>query len=198
MRVCYIITHMSNRVTGFRVIACRWPEVLHWLAQDVPSGWKVVTDRQKTCQLAVPGADRVADKLVSSFVQSPDHKSSVVAHGVRSEQPFADAVLKWRADDETDQELRGHEQASLRRHIEGNSGTGTNWDVAVAGKPICAAQITFKDAAAGAMSQENRSEPDSGEASGAIAREIEPQRIHRLAGDRHHSGAGGGPGGKDD
>lgn len=121
------------------------------LAQDVPSGWKVVTDRQKTCQLAVPG-DWVADKLVSSFVQSPDHKSSAVAHGVRSEQPFADAVQMAK---QMMKPTKSFEDTSKRvwYAYEGNSGTGTNWYVAVAGKPICAAQITFKDAAAEAMTK---------------------------------------------
>ncbi len=51
-----------------------------------PSGWKVVTDRKKTCQYAVP-ADWTVDTLLVGTATSADKKSNVVVHG--NEQSLA-------------------------------------------------------------------------------------------------------------
>jgi hypothetical protein len=53
----------------------------------VPAGWKVITDKKKTCQSAVP-PDWAQDKLITGSATSPDGKSNLVIHG--NEQPLAE------------------------------------------------------------------------------------------------------------
>src|SRR3974390_3139490 len=45
-----------------------------------PAGWKVVTDKKKTCQYSVP-ADWTQDALITSSSTSGDKKSNAVIHG---------------------------------------------------------------------------------------------------------------------
>jgi hypothetical protein len=113
-------------------------------AQDVPSGWKVVKDRQGACQLAVP-ADWSADKLMPSFVQSPDGKSNAVPHGLRAGQTFPDAMAL--AKQVTPPSKIIEESAKRVWYTYQGAGTpggGTDWYVGVAGSTICTAQISFK------------------------------------------------------
>lgn len=100
-----------------------------------------------TCQLATP-ADWTADKLVSSFVMSPDKKSTAVAHGQRAGQTF-DQVKSLAQ--QMMPPVKVLEDSGKRIWYEyKNSGpaAGTNWYVAMPGSPVCTAQVTFKDAAA--------------------------------------------------
>jgi len=118
--------------------------VLH--AQEVPSGWKVVKDRQGACQIAVP-PDWVSDKLVASFMQSPDGKANAVPHGQRAGQSLADAVNLSKMTLKVSKTI---EESGTRVWFafETNIGAGgTNWYVAVPGSPVCTAQVTFKSAA---------------------------------------------------
>lgn len=46
----------------------------------VPAGWKVVTDRKKTCQVAVP-SDWTQDAVLVGTSTSADKKSNVVIRG---------------------------------------------------------------------------------------------------------------------
>jgi hypothetical protein len=113
-------------------------------AQDVPGGWKVVKDKAGTCQMAVP-ADWVADKLISSFMTSADGKANAVAHGLRPGQQFADAMALAK---QVTKPAKMIEDSAKRvwYTYEGAAtpGGGANWYVAVAGSPICTAQISFK------------------------------------------------------
>jgi hypothetical protein len=113
-------------------------------AQDVPSGWKVVKDRAGACQIAVP-ADWVSDKLVASFMSSADGKANAVAHGLRAGQSFADAMTL--AKQVTKPAKMIEESAKRVWYTYEGANTpagGTNWYVAVAGSPICTAQVSFK------------------------------------------------------
>jgi hypothetical protein len=116
-------------------------------AQDVPSGWKVVKDRQGACQLAVP-PDWVADKLMPSFMQSPDSKANAVAHGLRQGQSFGDAVNLAKQVTPPDKMI----EESGKRVWYTYKGASTpdgggDYYVAVAGSTICTAQIGFKSPA---------------------------------------------------
>jgi len=112
-------------------------------AQEVPSGWKVVKDKAGTCQIAVP-ADWVADKLLSSFMTSPDGKASAVAHGLRPGQGFAEAMSTAKMVVPPEKIIE--ESAKRLWYLTKSNGpaTGTDWYVAVATEPICTAQVNFK------------------------------------------------------
>jgi len=137
----------------------RWPSRLAYAAallagnfglfgQEVPSGWKAVKDRQGACQIAVPG-DWVADKLIKSFMTSADGKASAVAHGLRAGQQFAEGTaLAKQVMKPTKTIEDSGKRVWYAYEGSGGAGGGTNWYVAVAGSPVCTAQISFKDAAA--------------------------------------------------
>lgn len=139
---------LQLRCSGM-VKACAWAVLgagaaLH--AQDVPSGWKTVTDRQKTCRIAVP-ADWTSDKLVASFVQSADDRSSAVAHGLRAGQSFAEAVTMAKQVMTPSKMIEDSGKRVWYAYQDNGGSSATNWYVAVAGDPVCTAQISFKDAA---------------------------------------------------
>lgn len=116
-------------------------------AQEVPSGWKVVKDKRATCQIAVP-ADWVSDKLVSSFVSSPDGGANAVAHGQRAGQSFADATSLAKQMMKPSKTIEDSAKRVWYAYDGANTAQGaTNWYIAVAGSPVCTAQITFKTAA---------------------------------------------------
>ena len=104
-------------------------------------------DRQGACQIAVPG-DWVSDKLVASFMQSADGKANAVAHGLRSGQSFTEATSLAKQAMKPSKMIEDSAKRVWYAY-QGNStaGGGTSWYVAVAGSPVCAAQINFKDAA---------------------------------------------------
>lgn len=117
-------------------------------AQTVPSGWKVVKDKQGACQVAVP-SDWTTDKIVSSFAKSPDGKANAVPHGLRSGQAFPEATSLAKQMLKPSKTIEDSGKR-LWYAYEGSSSSsgGTNWYVAVPGTPVCTAQIGFKDPAA--------------------------------------------------
>ena len=54
------------------------------LAAGAPDGWKVLTDRSKTCQISVP-SDWVVDAFSPSSASSPDKKASEIMHATRNQ-----------------------------------------------------------------------------------------------------------------
>lgn len=114
-------------------------------AQDVPNGWKVLKDKQGTCQMAVP-SDWTTSAIAPSLANSPDNQSTAVVHGVSADQSFAEA--KEMAKQVVKPTTIIEDSAKRLWYVyEGNRSGVTNWYVAVPGKPVCAAQITFKAAA---------------------------------------------------
>jgi hypothetical protein len=113
-------------------------------AQDVPSGWKVVKDKQGVCQMAVP-ADWVADRRISSFMTSPDGKANAVPHGMRTGQSFSEATTLAKQGLAPTKTI---EDSSKRLWYAykgaGTAAGGADWYVAVPGSPVCTAQIAFK------------------------------------------------------
>jgi hypothetical protein len=113
------------------------------LAATVPSGWKVVADRKKVCQYAVP-ADWTQDKLLTSVATSPDKKSSVVIHS--NDQPFDQVKSMIKSmlppvkmiEDSSTRYWYAYKQDTSADLI------GTHWYVAVPGNGlVCAAQVSF-------------------------------------------------------
>jgi hypothetical protein len=118
------------------------------LLAATPTGWKVVTDRKKTCQYAVP-ADWTQDKLLIGTSTSADGKSNVVVHG--NEQSLADIkpMIQQMIPPDKVIEDNGKRYWYSYKHLANASDLpGTNWYVAVAVPGgVCAAQIGFKDPA---------------------------------------------------
>jgi hypothetical protein len=112
-------------------------------AQDAQSGWKVVKDQQGVCQLTVP-SNWKADTVTASFVKSPDGKLNAQPSGAAAGQSFRAVALQAK---QMMPPLKVIEDSAHRvwfayagRSPEG----GENWYVAVAGDPVCQAQITYK------------------------------------------------------
>jgi hypothetical protein len=131
----------------------RWPVCFALLlvgfglrAQEIPSGWNVVTDRQKVCQMAVPG-DWVADKLLPSFVKSADGKANAVAHGLRAGQSFAEGTSLAKQMMVPTKTIEDSSKRVWYVYQNPSSAESTNWYVAVASSPVCTAQISFKASA---------------------------------------------------
>ncbi len=79
------------------------------------------------------------DKLVSSFVMSPDKKSTAVPHGQRPARRST-RLLAGATNDAAGERI-------WYEYRNSGPAAGTNWYVAVPGLPVCTAQVTFKDAA---------------------------------------------------
>ena len=114
-------------------------------AQDVPGGWKVVKDGKGVCQFAVP-ADWVSDKFSKSFMMPADGKASAVANGIRPGQSFAVATSMAK---QLMKPVKTIEDSGKRVWYTYETSGGmqqgkTQWYVAVAGNPVCTAQIDFK------------------------------------------------------
>lgn len=112
----------------------------------VPSGWKVVTDKKKTCEYAVP-ADWTQDALITSSSTSGDKKSSVVIHGSPSSLAETKSMIQQMIPPDKTIEDSGKRYWYSYKHLaNGGDLAGTNWYVAVpAPGGVCAAQISFKD-----------------------------------------------------
>jgi hypothetical protein len=121
-------------------------------AQDVPSGWKVVSDIKNSCQIAVP-PDWTTDPLVKSMAMSPDKKSTAVSHGQRQGISLSQAVdtfKKLTPNTKTVEESSSRVWLSYPRP---GGNPGTEWYVAVPGAQVCTATITFEDPATEAMAK---------------------------------------------
>jgi len=120
-----------------------------------PAGWKVVTDRKKTCQYSVP-ADWMPDTLLVGTATSADKKSSVVVKG--NEQSLAaikPMVQQMIPPDKTIEDSGKRYWYSYKHLANGSDLPGTNWYIAVTvPSGVCAGQISFKDAAGEAVAKQ--------------------------------------------
>jgi hypothetical protein len=121
----------------------------------VPAGWKVITDKKKTCQYAVP-PDWTQDKLITSSATSPDGKSNVVIHG--NEQSLAEIkpmIQQMIPPDKTIEDNGKRYWYSYKHLANGSDLSGTNWYAAVAVPGgVCAAQLTIKNPATEAAAKQ--------------------------------------------
>jgi len=125
------------------------------LLAATPSGWKVVTDRKKTCQYAVP-ADWVLDQLLIGTATSADKKSDVVVHGNQQSLAEIKPMIQQMIPVDKTIEDNGKRYWYSYKHL-GNGGDlpGTHWYVAVAvPNGVCGAQLSFKDPAAEAIAKQ--------------------------------------------
>jgi hypothetical protein len=125
------------------------------LLAAAPAGWKVVTDKKKTCQYAVP-ADWTQDKIIGSSSTSPDGKSNVVVHG--NEQSLAEIkpmIQQMIPPDKTIEDNGKRYWYSYKHLANGGDLAGTNWYVAVAVPGgVCAAQLSIKNPATEAVAKQ--------------------------------------------
>ncbi len=142
---------MSVRKMGVVVVLAISTMVL----AAVPAGWKVVTDRKKTCQYAVP-ADWTVDTLLVGTATSADKKSNVVVHG--NEQSLANLkpmVQQMMPPDKVIEDNGKRYWYSYKHLANAGDLPGTNWYVAVAvSSGVCAAQVGFKDPAGEAVAKQ--------------------------------------------
>lgn len=110
-------------------------------SQNVPSGWKVVKDNQGACKVAVPGDW----KIDTSIGKSPDGKSNVVPNGLDADESFKEATSMVKQMMKPTKTIEDSDKRLLYAYDGGRGSSGTNWYVAVPGKPVCTAQVTFKD-----------------------------------------------------
>ncbi len=112
----------------------------------VPAGWKVVTDRKKTCQYAVP-ADWTQNKFLIGTATSADQKSNVVIQG--NEESLSDIkpmIQQMMPPDKTIEDNGKRYWYSYTHLANASDLPGTNWYVAVAVPGgVCAAQLSFKN-----------------------------------------------------
>jgi hypothetical protein len=120
-----------------------------------PAGWKLVTDKKKTCQYAVP-ADWTQDSLITSSSTSADKKSNVVIHGSPSSLAETKSMIQQMIPPDKMIEDSGNRYWYSYKHLaNGGDLPGTNWYVAVpAPGGVCAAQISFKDPAGEAVAKQ--------------------------------------------
>ena len=120
-----------------------------------PAGWKVVTDKKKTCQYAVP-ADWTQDAWLTSSSTSADKKSSVVIHGNQQSLAEIKPMIQQMIPVDKVIEDNGKRYWYSYKHLGGGGDLpGTNWYVAVAVPGgICAAQVTMKDPGAEAIGKQ--------------------------------------------
>jgi len=120
-----------------------------------PAGWKIVTDRKKTCQYAVP-PDWTQDKLLVGTATSADGKSNVVIHG--NEQSLAEIkpmIQQMIPPDKTIEDNGKRYWYSYKHLANASDLPGTNWYVAVAVPGgVCAAQLTIKNPAGEAVAKQ--------------------------------------------
>jgi len=116
------------------------------MAANIPSGWKVVTDRAKTCQYAVP-PDWTQDALFKSSSLSPDKKSTAIVNGVKQSmseiKTNSNMVL---TPDKVIEDSAKRYWYSYKNTL-GGTPDSTNWYIAVPGNAgiTCTAQVTFQD-----------------------------------------------------
>jgi hypothetical protein len=120
-----------------------------------PAGWKVVTDRKKTCQYAVP-ADWTQDKILIGTSTSADQKSNIVIHS--NEQSLAaikPMIQQMIPPDKTIEDTAKRYWYSYKHLANASDLPGTNWYVAVSVPGgVCAAQLSFKDPGAEAVAKQ--------------------------------------------
>jgi hypothetical protein len=121
----------------------------------VPAGWKVVADRKKKCQYAVP-ADWTPETILIGTATSADKKSNVVIHN--NEQSLSEVktmIQEMIPPDKTIEDNGKRYWYSYKHLANGSDLPGTNWYVAVSVPGgVCAAQLNFKDPAAEAVAKQ--------------------------------------------
>jgi hypothetical protein len=111
-----------------------------------PAGWKVVTDRKKTCQYSVP-ADWTLDSLLVGTATSADKKDNAVIHGNPMSLADIKPTVQQMIPPDKVIEDNGKRYWYSYKHLANASDLpGTNWYVAVVvPSGVCAAQVSFKD-----------------------------------------------------
>jgi hypothetical protein len=118
------------------------------MAATIPSGWKVVADRPKACQDAVP-PDWTLDSTFKGFAQSADKKSTSAVNSVKQSMQELKQNAEMAIPVNTVIEDSPKRLWYTYKNTLGGAPDSVNWYVAVPGNPgiTCNAQITFQDPA---------------------------------------------------
>jgi hypothetical protein len=111
-------------------------------AQTVPTGWNVVTDVRKACQIAVPG-----DWEGDGSTRSPkgNQRVTVTVHGLRATETFDGGKATARQVSPPKTILQDDAKRLLyTMDAPRMAGVGTSgWYVVLNTKPVCTASFTF-------------------------------------------------------
>jgi hypothetical protein len=116
------------------------------MAQNVPSGWKVVKDSKQMCQIAVP-ADWTSDAIVKSMASDPAKKSTAIVHWAR-QNSFAQTVSTAK---QMMKPVKVFEESGSRiwySYQPNSAKPATHWYIAAQGKNVCNADVSFEEAGA--------------------------------------------------
>ena len=111
-------------------------------AQDAAKDWKVVKDPQGVCQLTVP-SDWVAGKTSASLVRSLDRRLNA-APASAAGKSFAQVAAAAKQTMPPTRILEDSPNRLWFSYIGLNPAGGANLFVAIAGNPVCTAQVTYK------------------------------------------------------
>jgi hypothetical protein len=116
------------------------------LAATTPAGWKVLIDKTKNCQIAVP-PDWVVSQYSPSMADSPDKKANIIMHGTNQGQTLEMAKQVMES---TNPPTKVIEDTKDRLWYEYTTSSGNknippmNWYVGIPVKGnVCGVQISF-------------------------------------------------------
>lgn len=118
------------------------------IAATTPSGWKVLADKTKNCQISVP-PDWVVSSYSPSSADSPDKKASLTMHGTNQGQTLDDAKSVMEVQFPPIKVIEDSKSRLFYSYKSPNSpdGTADNYYVGIPVKGnVCGAQVTFKNA----------------------------------------------------
>ena len=109
---------------------------------QTPAGWQVMKDRKGQCQMAVPPA-WVADKIMPGSVAAADRSANVVFSGKPAEVTYQQIAGMAK---EMFKPVKVFEESASRTWFASAPAHGkSSWYVVLGTKPVCEAQIEFKD-----------------------------------------------------
>jgi hypothetical protein len=124
---------------------------LSGLAATVPAGWKVLIDKTKNCQIAVP-ADWVPNQLSPSMSDSADKKSSVAMHGTNQGQTLEQAksvIEQMFPPTKVIEDSKTRLWYAYKGPNDDEDSPPTNWYVGIPSNGnVCGAQMNFKNPSA--------------------------------------------------
>lgn len=125
------------------------------MATTIPSGWKVVADRPKACQDAVP-PDWTLDPIFKGFSQSADKKSTSAVNSVKQSMQELKQNAEMAVPVDTVIEDSPKRLWYTYKNTLGGAPDSTNWYIAVPGNPgiTCNAQVTFQDPAVDSLARQ--------------------------------------------
>lgn len=118
------------------------------IAANAPAGWKILTDKTKNCQIAVP-PDWITSQFSPSMANSPDKKANIVMHGTDRGQTLEQAKAMMEhafAPTKVMEDSKNRLWYAYKGLNASPDSREANWYVGIPSKGnVCGVQINFKD-----------------------------------------------------